>query len=117
KEGTAFLTVAYDGLAATADQVDLTVSVGPRPPVTRTLAHAPGATQGSVEIDFASGYPSGQTIVVDVLARQGGAVVGRGHAGATLDGACRAFSVEVQVTGPPPDAAMADQAAADAFVM
>jgi uncharacterized delta-60 repeat protein len=95
KDGTVFLNLTYDSVAAAADKVEVDVSVGGGAPVTTLLTHSNGATSGSVEVDFPKGYPQGQTITVTIRARAGSNVIGMGTAMTTLTASCQALAIGV----------------------
>jgi hypothetical protein len=105
KDGTVLLTVTYDGAAAAAASVDVSLTVdGAAMPSTQ-----PG-TPASIEVDFAN-YPGARTpIQVVVTAKaSNGSVVGTGSATAILNPSCTVVSVEVQAASPP-DLQSTDQA-------
>ncbi len=97
RDGTVFLTIAYDAASAAADHVELHVTVGSASLVT-TVPHDPGAATGTVEIDFANGYPSGK-IGIFLSARQGGIIIGTGTLEAPLAPGCSALSAVVTASG------------------
>jgi hypothetical protein len=97
REGTVFLTIAYDATSATADRVDLEIAAAGTS-ASPSVPHDPGAATGTVEIDFPNGYPSGP-IGILLTARKAGAVVGTGMLNEPLSPGCSALSVVVSASG------------------
>jgi hypothetical protein len=96
KNNTLLVTVTLDSAAAMADKLIIAVTVGSGTPKMNTLDHTPGQASGTVEIDFPSGYPTGQKVNVGVTATHAGAPVGSGSADSTLSDGCEAVSVSVK---------------------
>lgn len=71
KPGTVFVELDYSGAALLATAVDITVQVDGSPPQPSRVLHTAGAAQGSVEIDFPRGYPSGKSVTIVVQAVSG----------------------------------------------
>ena len=95
KSNTLLVTVTLDSAAAMADKLIIAVTVGSGAPKMNTLDHTPGQTSGTVEVDFPSGYPSGQKVNVAVTATHAGSPVGSGSSDSTLSAGCEAVSVSV----------------------
>ena len=98
KPGTLFVSLQLNGASATADQLDIAVQAGGttrNASVTRTG----GGSSGTVEVDFANGYPAGMAVVVSVNARRGGLAVGVGSSSATLSAGCAKLSIVVNDVG------------------
>jgi hypothetical protein len=102
KDGTIFLQLTFDGASAQADQLSVSVVVSGGATLSGSSARGPMGSTGTLEIDFGSGYPSGQSVTVSVTAFQGGAVVGMGSASTTLLGKCQRLPLSV-VAGMPGD--------------
>ena len=74
--GTVFATVDFDSATAAANMLDIQVSIDGGTAKSSQLAHTPGDAQGTVEIDFPSGYPTGKRVDVTIVARSGQTVLG-----------------------------------------
>jgi len=98
KSGTLLVAVTLDGSAAGADSFAVTISLDGGSGVTSTLAHTPGVASGNVEVQFPSGYPTGSSVSVDVVAYAGGGVVGHGATTATLVQGCQATTLAIAAT-------------------
>ena len=116
KQGTALVSFVLDGAAATADRLQVEVAVGGASRVS-TVELASGRSDGSLEVDFASGYPpAGQTLSVGIVALHGSDVVGTGDVSAPVIRGCTALSVTVEGSAvvadlaAPPDLASSDLA-------
>jgi hypothetical protein len=94
KDGTAFLTIAYDAVSDAADSITITVTVGSTSQSMDETHHAP-APNDTVEIDFASGYPAGQPFNIAVVAKKQGLVIGTGQRAGTLSPGCTGIGVSV----------------------
>ena len=99
KDGTLFLTLAFDGTTSSADQV--TVQVTPSGGASRmsTLEHQAGATVGTVEIDFPQGYPAGSQVQVTVTASKAGAAIATATGSVVLSSGCSALAIALGVGG------------------
>ena len=95
KPGTLFLSLSFSGSAASATSIDVTVSVDNMGSMLTTLPVRAGSPDGTIEIDFAPGYPAGHMADVLVVARAGGAIVGEGSASVMLDAGCSASTLTV----------------------
>jgi hypothetical protein len=125
KPGTILVTVHLDSSIADADQLDVTITVGSgASPTTvdKTIPHQPGATSGTLEVDF-SKYPSGSTVKISVTALRAGAPVGSASGSVVLDAGCGSIKLSVGVgssdggndlSASVDDLAMPDLAGADA---
>jgi hypothetical protein len=92
---TLFVTVVLDAPSSAADRLDLDVLVDDVPMKTNALAHNPGETSGTVEVDFPSGYPIGHVVRLDVRASAGGQPLGAGSASTPLGDDCTNLEVDV----------------------
>jgi hypothetical protein len=108
KTGTLFVSLTLAGATAAADSLEVTVSISGGGMMITPLSHKAGVTKGGVEVQFPSGYPDGQSITVDVTAKQNGLVVGSGGNSVTLGHGCGALSIAVM-----PSQAALDLAGAD----
>ena len=95
KADTVLVTVTLDAAAAMADKLTVSVSVAGAAPRTTDLAHAPGQTTGTVEVDFPAGYPQGQSVKVTIVAAAGNATVGSGATDKSLGNGCDTIAVTV----------------------
>jgi hypothetical protein len=85
RDGTILLTVDFAGLGA-VDRLDVD-SAG----FHGSETIAPGATAGTVELDFPSGaYPRGQTLTLTVTAESQGVAIGAATLSVALKDACEA---------------------------
>jgi hypothetical protein len=76
KSGTILLSLSLPGAQGSADQLAVSVAIGGGNAMLTTVPHTPGRASGTLEIDFPSGYPTGQSVSVGVTAIANGAVVG-----------------------------------------
>jgi hypothetical protein len=96
KPHTVLLEITLRGDASSADSVEVDVSLGHDKPVKKTFT--PKGGSGSIEIDFSSGYPTGQDLEVSVTAFRGTGVVGLGAINMILTGSCAAIPIDVVAT-------------------
>ena len=90
KSGTLFVHV--DGAAAAgADTLALAISIGGG--AAKDVSVAWKGSSGTVEIDFPSGYPSGQTVSVVATATQAGVALATGSGNVTLGAKCEALTL------------------------
>ncbi len=68
KHGTVLLSVSLTNGAESANFIDVQLSVDGGSPQNRTIAHTPGSTLGTIEVDFAT-YPSEQSLTFTLTAR------------------------------------------------
>jgi hypothetical protein len=96
--GTVFVSVDFDTATRAADTIEVQVSIDGGAAKSSSIAHMPGDAGGTVEVDFPSGYPSGKSLDVTIVARSGQTVLGSG-AGmfAAVPGGCG--TLEVSVSG------------------
>jgi hypothetical protein len=95
KQGTALLSFMLEGGAAAASTLQVEVDVGGQSRIS-TIAVPSGRDEGSLEIDFASGYPAaGRTLAVAIVALEDGQVIGRGDVAAPILRGCTTLSVQV----------------------
>jgi hypothetical protein len=92
KDGTLFLTLSYEGATAGADDLDVTITIGTSSVHPAFQPHGDGDT---LQVDFPDGYPAGQTISVDVIAKKSGGALGEGHAVTPLANSCTALALTV----------------------
>jgi cysteine-rich repeat protein len=88
KDGTLLVDVTFNGGIANGTQIAVDVSVGNAAPVHSTLSGPNGAGEGTIEVDFPSGYPAGSAVTVTVTVTQGASALGRSSATATLAPGC-----------------------------
>ncbi len=94
KSGTVLLALTLDSMSQAADQLEISASVGSGT-LTTTVAHSPSAS-GSLELDFAAGYPANQSLTLTVTAVAAGQTVGSGTLGPVqLPSGCAHFSLHV----------------------
>ncbi len=124
RPGTMFATLRFDAAGAAATLIGLTLHVGSEAEKSYTVPKTDGASTLGVEVQFASGYPSGQQFALTAVAVNAtGTVLGTGLRTGMLDPGCSAVDLSVSapsggdlsvVDGPaPPDLASADLAGAD----
>jgi alpha-tubulin suppressor-like RCC1 family protein len=94
-DGTAFVRVEIAGNAAAATELALSYAVGAAAQKTATLTREGGARTDSFRIDFADGYPAGQTLFVAVRAQNGGQVLGAAQQSITLAPGCTALDLTI----------------------
>lgn len=95
KAGTALLTIDYQGDAATANQLQLDITVNGGAAQTTTLSHSPGAATGTVEVDFSGAYPASATMDVVATALNNGTVVGTTTESIPVAAGCTAAQLTV----------------------
>jgi hypothetical protein len=95
KPGTLLLSLSFTGGAASANTIDVTVSVDGMGSMTTTLPLRAGPPDGTIEIDFAPSYPAGHLATVSVVARVDTTIVGAGSTDVTLAAGCSATSLTV----------------------
>lgn len=94
KSGTVLLALTLDAMSQAADQLEISASVGGAT-LTTTVAHATSAG-GSLELDFANGYPANQSLTLTVTALAAGQAVGSGVLGPVpLPSGCANFSLHI----------------------
>ena len=79
RSGTLFVTVDFVADAISAEKVSIDVKPEGAPLRTEIFDHAPGATEGTIEVDFPAGYQSGSRVTLVLTARKNGAAVRRDH--------------------------------------
>jgi hypothetical protein len=92
---TLLVTVALDATSVPADRVDIDVTIDGTPSKTNSFNHTPGDLQGTIEIDFPSGYPAGHTIDLTVRADQAGTTIGNGSGELVLGDDCSTITIPV----------------------
>jgi hypothetical protein len=108
KDGTVFLSYTLSGGAEAADTIDVTLAISGGAARTMSVAHNAGNTTGSIEVDFAGGYPSGQSLAFTLTARAGPATLASTSATLTASGSCA--TLELALDGGSSDLAFADVA-------
>lgn len=105
KDGTLLIDLSFSGASASATTLQIDVATNGQTR-TATTTHAAGAA-GTLEVDFAGGYPTGATATVTVTAISGGAPVGAGTGTTTLGGKCATLEISVgDIAGAGSDMAM-----------
>ncbi len=94
-----------------ADALSITVDVAGSAKVS-PLALKSGTTNGTIEIDFPGGYPSGSAVDVSISATSGGVQTGTGSKSVTATGSCQKLSITISA-GQPSNAQDMTLAAAD----
>ena len=92
KDKTLFVSFSLAGLGA-ADGVDISVSVGGGTPKVSHVSLPNGVAKPSVQIAFPNGFPSGQSVTVEVDVKAAAVLVGSGSSTVPLTGKCAAVSV------------------------
>jgi hypothetical protein len=105
KNGTALLTVNYEGDATSADQLRLDISVNGGAAETTTLNHSSGASTGTVEVDFSGSYPTGATMDIVATALSNGNVVGMTTDSVAVVAGCTNAQLTIGGTGQEADMA------------
>lgn len=95
KSHTILATVHFDGAALGSDELSVVVSVGAGAGRLSTVKHPPGTAKGTLEIDFPSEYPAGQSVGIAMTATQNGAVVAATSTTVPLTGACADVTIEL----------------------
>jgi len=99
KANTLFVNLSFGDVAQPADQVDLEILVNGSVDKTLTVSRAPGRAAGSVEVDFAGGYPAGKPATLVATARAGGTPLASQTATVMLAQGCTALTVELPPKG------------------
>lgn len=92
---TLLVTVALDEVSVQADRVDVDVTIDGTPSKANNFTHTPGDAQGTIEIDFPSGYPAGHTIDLTVRADAAGTTIGNGSGELVLGDDCSTITIPV----------------------
>lgn len=96
KAGTLLVSVELAGAAGSADALLVDVSSGDGGAPARTrLAHKAGVANGTIEVEFPGGYPTGSPVTVTVTALQSGQTLARAMAVTLLGAGCDLTSVTV----------------------
>jgi hypothetical protein len=95
KEGTLLVQVDLVGGDEEADKLSVDVSIAGGQPMRTELDHPPGASSGTIEVEFPSGYPYGQAVTVTVTASRSGTAIGRSLAVAILRAGCDVTTVSI----------------------
>ena len=94
KQGMLVITILFGGATRNADQVSVDVTIDGGAPETNTRNRAAGASQGTIEFDFANGYPVGRRVEVRVTALMNGSAIGAGMTTVSaLPAGCAALTV------------------------
>jgi len=75
KPGTLLVAVTLGDAAATADSLEVDVSIDGAAPKHTSVPHAGGDRMGTIEVGFPSGYPQGRQVTVTVTAAHGGSAL------------------------------------------
>lgn len=111
KKDTVLLTLTLQNGAEAADSIDITLAVDSGAAQTKSLAHSPGSTSGSVEVDFGQPYPAGHSLTFTVTARVAGNVVATASQMTAATPTCTA--IPLTLDGAIGDLGGSDQAAPD----
>jgi hypothetical protein len=95
KAGTLFVHLDFDTASVAADTLQISVTIAGNTKQGTPITHVVGVASGSIEVDFASGYPAGQAVTVNVAASSGGSVIGTGQAMITLGHSCQSLSISI----------------------
>ena len=96
---TLLVTVRLADGAVLADQLVVGVAIDGGTARYTTINHVIGQTEGTVEIDFSSGYPAGRAVVLTVDAIMGGQRVGTGSTMLVPAADCDTPTVDVAASG------------------
>jgi hypothetical protein len=107
QSGSLFLSLSLDEAAATADRIELDVTLGGLHQHYQS-ARLPGAKHDSAEIDFGT-YAQGQELVIEAVALRSGSPLARGRLAASLDPGCSSWQLSL-AAAPPADAGVDDGA-------
>jgi hypothetical protein len=111
RAGTLLVTFRYAGAAASATQVQVRLDVGSAHYGPRVVARAGASETGTLEIDFASGYPAGQTAALTAVALDDASQpLATATAAITLVAGCTAAQLDFTTAGAPDLASAADAA-------
>lgn len=108
RNGTLFVTVDFVADAVSAEKVSIDVKPEGAPLRTEIFDHAPGATEGTIEVDFPGGYQSGAHVTLVLVARKNGLPFAANTASVVLASGCS--STTVQLGGMPFDGGNGDAA-------
>jgi len=112
RSATALITIALDGESRRAEQLQVDAALSTGKLMERTYAWH-GEPAGTLELLFPSGYPVGQRIDVQVVARSGDRPLGRGQLSEPLQPDCSAFRLVVSDTAAPDGGSTPDAGASD----
>jgi hypothetical protein len=106
RDGTLFVTVDFVADAVSAQKVSIDVKPEGAPLRTEVFDHAPGATEGTIEVDFPGGYTSGNRVTLVLVGRKNGLPFAATTASVVLASGCS--STTVQLGGTPFDGGNGD---------
>ncbi len=106
RNGTLFVTVDFVAEAVNAEKVSIDVKPEGAPLRTEIFDHAPGATEGTIEVDFPGGYQSGNRVTLVLTARKNGLPFAAATSSLVLSSGCS--SLDVQLGGTPFDGGNGD---------
>jgi hypothetical protein len=92
-DGTIYVDLTLDGAAAQASSLRVTVAIAGGRTLSGGRVHQPGDATGVLEIDFPSGYPAGQRVIVIVDALGEGVTLASNSQSLTLNGSCGSVSL------------------------
>jgi len=95
RSGTLFVTVDFVADAVSAEKVSIDVKPEGAPLRTEIFDHAPGATEGTIEVDFPGGYQSGNRVTLVLVARKNGLPFAATTASVVLASGCSSTSVQL----------------------
>jgi hypothetical protein len=95
RNGTLFVTVDFVAGAVSAEKVSIDVKPEGAPLRTELLDHAPGATEGTIEVDFPDGYQPGNRVTLVLTARKNGLPFAATTASVVLASGCSSTSVQL----------------------
>jgi hypothetical protein len=100
---TVYVAVTLSGAAATADHLAVGVAIGSGPTKASVVAHTMGAATGGVEVDFPSGYPTGQTLTIRITALAGTTALGTAEGRVTATPGCATTMITVAANSITPE--------------
>jgi hypothetical protein len=95
---TLLVSVTLDAKSAAADHLEVDVSVAGSVRHS-ALAHTPGSTSGTIEVRFPSGYPSGKSVVITIVATRNGETLGSAMEMLMLQAGCATTTLTVMSGG------------------
>jgi hypothetical protein len=96
KPGTLLLAVELGPAGEQVTRVSVRVrGAGDRLLTSGELDRPAGQRSGTIEVSFAGGYPAGETVLIEVEARQGNQALARGSMSARLAAGCAALTLSL----------------------
>jgi hypothetical protein len=93
KQGTILVTVTFDSATAAATSLLVQVTETGAAVRQQTLAHQPGTTSGTIEVDFPAGYTAGQQVTVAITASNATGPLGTASGTALLMSGCSTLAI------------------------